>query len=165
MRELRVLDTSALISWSVDSLEGGYVVEKQRLEVQRISPDRIISLEAATLNWMEPSEDSLEKARMIASRTGDLDGLSETDLDIFALTIQMCGHLYSDDYRLQNLCVTAGLEWSAVDSEGISSIWQWQIRCTGCGEVFPSSGKTRRASESLGECDKCGSEMKISRKR
>ena len=165
MIEPRVLDTSALISWAVDSLEGGYVVRKQREEVRRVAPDRAISVEAARLNWTEPTLDSLERAREIASETGDLDGLSETDLEIFALLIQTGGHLFSDDYRLQNLCVATGMSWSAVDSEGISGIWNWQIRCSACGDVVSGHGRTRRAGEGLGECEKCGSEMKISRKR
>ena len=37
MSRVEVLDTSALLSWSVDALEGGFVVEGQRAEINRIA--------------------------------------------------------------------------------------------------------------------------------
>ena len=50
-----VLDTAALLNWPIELLDGGYVVENQRLEVSRVSPDRMLSLEAANLIWKSPS--------------------------------------------------------------------------------------------------------------
>jgi UPF0271 protein len=165
MPEPDVLDTSALINWPLDALENGFVVESQRLEVNRIAPNRMLSIEAVRMNWVSPSRDSLNEATRIAMKSGDLDGLSETDLHLFALSIELGGHMHTDDYRLQNLCSSIGLNWSSVESRGISEIWEWEVKCRGCGLVVVGSRKTRPASEGIGECTQCGSELRVVRKR
>ncbi len=95
MPRVEVLDTSALLSWSVDALEGGFVVEGQREEVNRLAPDRILSIDAAQLNWISPSIDSVMEATEIAKKTGDLVGLSETDLNLLALALEKNGRMES----------------------------------------------------------------------
>ena len=50
-----MLDTAALINWPIELLDGGFVVENQRLEISRVSPDRMLSIEAANLIWKSPS--------------------------------------------------------------------------------------------------------------
>ena len=165
MAEPDVLDTSALINWPLVSLERGFVVESQRLEVERVSPDRMLSIEAVRMNWSSPSRESLEEATRIASKTGDLGGLSDTDLRLFALAIELGGHMHTDDYRLQNLCSSVGLKWSPVESKGISEVWEWEIKCRGCGVVAVGPENTRPAGESVGECIECGSELRVMKKR
>ncbi len=165
MPRVEVLDTSALLSWSVDALEGGFVVEGQREEVNRLAPDRILSIDAAQLNWISPSIDSVMEATEIAKKTGDLVGLSETDLNLLALALEKNGRMHTDDYRLQNLCSEAGLEWSTVDTEGISQVWTWEVACSGCGDVPEARSKTIPSRNGLGTCKICGSGLRISRKR
>ena len=165
MPRVEVLDTSALLSWSVDALEGGFVVEGQREEVNRLAPDRILSIDAAQLNWISPSIDSVMEATDIAKKTGDLVGLSETDLNLLALALEKNGRMHTDDYRLQNLCSSAGLEWSSVNSTGISQVWSWEVRCPGCGDMPEAHKKTVPASENFGNCKSCGSGLRIYRKR
>ncbi len=160
-----VLDTSALINWPISSLDGGYVLDSQRLEVSRLSPERGMSLDAASLNWVSPTRESIDEATEVAVSTGDLDGLSETDLGLIALVIELGGHLHTDDYRMQNVCSAAGLGWSPVETRGINAIWSWELQCIGCGTVYPTTGKTRAASESAGECSRCGSELRVRKKR
>ena len=87
-----VLDTAALINWPIELLDRGYVVEKQRLEVSRVSPERMLFLEAANLIWKSPTIESINQATKICLETGDLDGLSETDLLLLALVIDINGH-------------------------------------------------------------------------
>ena len=160
-----ILDTSALINWPIDALEGGFVVNSQRSEVERIAPERMLSIEAVRVNWSSPSPKSVRESTIIARNTGDLDGLSETDLHLFALAIELEGHMHTDDYRLQNLCSSVGIRWSSVESEGISEVWNWEIRCRGCGTVAVGSEKTRPASEELGRCVECGSELRSVKKK
>jgi len=160
-----ILDTSALLNWPLDSLEGKYVVDGQRKEVERLSPSRMLTVEAARMKWSSPSRDSLEEATIIARNTGDLDGLSETDLSLFALAIELAGQIHTDDYRLQNLCSSVGIQWAPVESSGITEFWNWEIKCLGCGIVTEGSEKTRPVSEKVGECHDCGSDLKIVKKR
>ena len=165
MSGVDVLDTAALVSWPVDSLKNGFVVDGQWAEVLRIAPDRILSIEAACLNWNSPSEISLKEATDLARETGDLVGLAETDLGLLALAMEKRGRMHTDDYRLQNLCSVAGLEWSTVESMGISQVWTWEIRCIGCGDVTESHKGTIPSGESLGNCKICGAGLRIARKR
>ena len=156
-----VLDTAALINWPIELLDGGYVVENQRLELSRVSPERMLSLEVANLIWKSPSTESINQATKISRDTGDLDGLSETDLSLLALVIDIKGHLYTDDYRIQNVCSSAAIKWSPVETIGISETWRWELKCRGCGRATPGKGRTRFAKESPGECEDCGSELRF----
>ena len=155
-----ILDTSALINWPIDALNGGFVVSGQRSEVERIAPERMLSIETAEVKWISPSPESVQESAAIARKTGDLDGLSETDLHLLALAIELGGHMHTDDYRLQNLCNSVGVSWSPVVSEGIKETWNWEIRCIGCGTSVVGAEKTRPASEEIGACAECGSEMR-----
>ena len=158
-----VLDTAALINWPIELLDGGFVVENQRLELSRVSPDRMLSIEAANLIWNSPSRESIDEATKISRETGDLDGLSETDLSLIALVVEMRGHLHTDDYRIQNVCSSSGLTWSPVETVGISETWNWELKCRGCGRVTSGRGRTSFARESHGECEDCGSELRFRR--
>ena len=159
-----ILDTSALINWPIDALNGGFVVSGQRSEVERIAPERMLSIETAGVNWSSPSSESVQESTAIARKTGDLDGLSETDLHLLALAIELGGHMHTDDYRLQNLCNSVGVSWSPVVSEGIKETWNWGIRCIGCGTLVAGAEKTRPASEEIGACAECGSELRVVKK-
>ena len=159
-----ILDTSALINWPIDALNGGFVVSGQRSEVERIAPERMLSIETAGVNWSSPSSESVQESTAIARMTGDLDCLSETDLHLLALAIELGGHMHTDDYRLQNLCNSVGVSWSPVVSEGIKEIWNWEIRCIGCGTLVVGAEKTRPASEEIGACAECGSELRVVKK-
>ena len=156
-----VLDTAALINWPIELLDGGFVVENQRLELSRVSPDRMLSIEAANLIWKSPSRESIDEATKISRETGDLDSLSETDLSLIALVVEVRGHLHTDDYRMQNVCSSSGLKWSPVETVGISETWYWELKCGGCGRVTSGRGRTRFARESPGECKDCGSELRF----
>ena len=156
-----VLDTAALINWPIELLDGGYVVENQRLELSRVSPDRMLSLEAANLIWKSPSRESIDEATKISRDTGDLGGLSETDLSLIALVIDIRGHLHTDDYRIQNVCGSSGIKWSPVETVGISETWNWELKCIGCGGVTSARGRTRFAREGPGVCEDCGSELRF----
>jgi len=159
-----VLDTSALLAWPVERMNGALVVPNQRAELVRISPDRELALDAAELVWAIPSEDALAGARDLATTTGDMAGLSSVDFELLALAIEKGAVLVTDDYRLQNLCELGGISWSSVTTEGIRSMWSWQLRCSGCGSVVetPDSPPPDR---NLGNCRECGSELALRRRR
>ena len=165
MTRPKILDTSALINWPIDALEGGFVVNSQRGEVERISPERMLILEAARINWISPSANAIQESTILARKTGDLDGLSETDLHLLAVAIELDGHMHTDDYRLQNLCGSVGIKWSPVETEGISEVWNWEIRCIGCDFVAEGGENTRPAGEEIGRCLECGSELRVVKKK
>tara|TARA_B100000959_G_scaffold282413_1_gene348733 strand:+ start:1466 stop:1963 length:498 start_codon:yes stop_codon:yes gene_type:complete len=164
MGPVRILDTAALISWPLEMIRRGMALESQRTEVSRVAADRLVMLEAAELQWSNPSEDSWQRAKEIAIETGDIAGLSEVDLGLIALAIEFRGEICSDDYRIQNVCEVARLEWSPVSTDGITEPWSWEVRCTACELVHEVPRETMPASERIGECRECGSQLSIKRR-
>jgi UPF0271 protein len=159
---MRVLDTAALLHLPLPELDG-FVADSQRDEIERLSPERAFALTATKLVWQPPTPDSLQRAREVATETGDIAGLSPVDLDLLALAIELQAILVTDDYRLQNCCAAAGLECETVLTDGIEEKWTWYLKCVGCG------AEQKGGSESLekgvhGSCDFCGSMMRLRKK-
>ena len=104
-----VLDTGALISWSINQMNGCVVTPSQREEILKIAPEREVVINTSNLIWKMPDEESLARASKFAIDTGDMAGLSKVDLELLALSIQENKKLITDDYRLQNLAEKAGI--------------------------------------------------------
>ena len=156
---MRVLDTAALLNWPLSKLQGS-VVPKQRDELLRIAKEREYLIDAAQLDWQTPSTKFLEDATNLATTTGDIAGLSEVDIEILALTLQLDGILITDDYRLQNCCVAAGIDYEPVITQGVTEQWKWELVCTGCRGVVTSS-KVSASKGEHGDCPDCGSPYKM----
>ena len=160
-----VLDTAALISWPIVRLNGCYVIPSQRIELSRIYPEKEIKIDSAELIWIEPDKKSLQTATNLAIETGDMAGLSEIDLGILALSINLKKTLVTDDYRLQNLAEKASIDWISVTTDGITEIWNWELKCIACKKIFPQPEKPNLKKADLGRCEDCGSELKLKKMR
>ena len=160
-----VLDTGALISWPINRMESCLVVPSQREELIRIAPEREVVVNAANLVWMVPTEESVSKASRLAIETGDMAGLSRVDLDLLALSIGEKRTLVTDDYRLQNIAEKAGIDWITVSTDGISKLWEWELRCVACKKEFPNPHVPNKKKSDWGECTDCGSQLKLRKKK
>ena len=159
-----IADTSALLAWPPERVSSAFAVPSQMVEVEKLSPERAMLYQAQGPQWAQPSTESIAAARSAAATTGDLPGLSGVDIELLALTIEKGGVLHSDDYRLQNVATSAGIEWRAVGQRGISAGWDWELRCTGCRRRTPTAaGKS--GEQEASECDICGSPQVLKRKR
>jgi UPF0271 protein len=160
-----VLDTAALISWSIDQMKNCLVLPSQRDELLRIAPEREVIIDAADLVWKLPKDESLEEASKLAIETGDMAGLSNIDLGIMALSLEEKRKLVTDDYRLQNLAQKAGIDWSPVSTKGISKLWEWELKCIACKKKYPTPEIPNEKKSDWGECTDCGSRLKLKRKK
>ncbi len=88
--------------------------------------------------------------------TGDSRRLSETDIEVLALALELGYQIVTDDYSIQNLATVLGVPFRGLDQKGIGAVFEWEARCKGCGKRFPAAVK---------ECDICGSETRTARKR
>jgi rRNA maturation endonuclease Nob1 len=88
-------------------------------------------------------------------------GLSEIDLGILALSINLKKTLVTDDYRLQNLAEKASIDWISVTTDGITEIWNWELKCIACKKIFPQPEKPNLKKADWGRCEDCGSELKL----
>ena len=159
-----VLDTSALISWPLSELNGSMIINSQIAELEKFSPTRAQIIQSLGLIISEPSRDSISEVSKLAVETGDMSGISQTDLTLVALAYSKGAVLVTDDYRMQNLAEKLEMEWMAVVMEGISETWEWELRCIGCGSVFDSHEKSSHKKREMEECINCGSSLRLRKK-
>ncbi len=105
------------------------------------------------LSLIEPSEDAVSRVRDAVMSTKDK--LSETDIKVISLALQFkdkgkAAVVVSDDYGVQNVSKTMGIEFLPVSQKGISRTLSWKRKCTACGNVTPKE-----------ICEVCGTETKF----
>ena len=165
MAEQRVLDTAALIAWPISELSGGLIVSHQEDELLRISPDRAALLESMGLVFCQPNQDSIELTLDAAKRSGDISGISETDLALVSLALERSAQLISDDYRMQNIASFLGIEWQGVSEVGIREVWSWNLVCSGCKSEYDAPESTNANQKNFGVCHDCGAALRLKRKK
>ena len=141
----RVLDTAALLHWPMNQLAGGICAESQRRELSQLSEARSMLIDAADLQWQDAPQDWIERAKQVASQSGDLPRLSDVDVDVLALALGHQAHLVTDDYRLQNAYRSAGGEVSGVANTTSKAVWSWSLHCTCLLYTSPSPRDKRQS--------------------
>ena len=111
-------------------------------------------LHAAAVEVMVPSDEAIKKVREGAKRTGDDARLSEADIEVLALAVELGLSILTDDYSIQNLAKHLKVTFIPVREKGITEEIKWTYRCRGCRKIF---------DEKINECPICGSEVKSSR--
>jgi len=138
------------------------------LVIREVSHNQTLSMaisalmDSKRLIIVEPSHDLIEEVRLTASKSGDLQKLSNTDISVIALGMQLKRNDYyvtivSDDYSIQNVVKFSGLKFSPIMTRGISRTIRWFLYCSGCGKVFHDSNITI--------CDVCGTKLKRKMRR
>ena len=151
-----VLDTAALLHWPVEKIAGNLVANSQMAELENLSPERAMLVEALDLRWESPDT---KDAEIAAAKTGDLPRLSPVDLDVIAIAINSNETLYTDDYSMQNVCRFLGLDFQPVFNQKSKKQWFWQLKCIGCRAT---KGIEIEKEET---CEICGSPMKAKKAR
>jgi UPF0271 protein len=145
-----VLDTSAII----------YLQDFRKFEeifiptlVAEEVKDRLsaMKLEAMNAQTLEPEKKFLDEVKDIAKKTGDLEKLSRTDIQVLALAKELKATIISDDYNIQNVAKKLKIEFLPVFSKGIKELFFWKKYCPACKKYFKSD---------LKECPVCGTKLK-----
>ena len=102
-----------------------------------------------------PGADALRVIQAAASRTGDDGRLSETDIQVLALALELKATIISDDYSVQNVAKVLDIPCQG-NLEGIRKVLNWTYRCRGCGRYY---------DEAQPDCPICGSEVRTVRRR
>jgi UPF0271 protein len=158
-----VLDTSALIA-GLDPFsmsEEQYTVPVVRDEITEKSVLEFrfkMAEESGKIKVESPDEQFLEKARSAASEVGDAFFLSEADLQVLALALELRarGHsplIATDDYSIQNVAKQVGMEFAPLATFGIRRRLLWLRYCPACHKRYPA---TYRSSK----CEVCGTDLK-----
>jgi UPF0271 protein len=116
------------------------------------------AVENGKLKVKAPSEEFLNRVKASAITVGDSFFLSETDMQILALALELKAAGYNpqivtDDYSIQNVATQMGIEFAALATFGIRRLLEWVRYCPACHREYPADyGSTK--------CTVCGTELK-----
>jgi UPF0271 protein len=144
--EVFVLDTSAFIAGygSPRSGESLYTVPAVKGEIRAGGLQRF-RLENAErtglLIVLKPEEKYRKEVQRVLSELGETRVLSEADLQVLSLGIQLQGEgnrtiIVSDDYAVQNIADRMMLGIKSVRTRGIKRRYKWITYCPGCRRTF-----------------------------
>jgi UPF0271 protein len=163
LKKAVVLDTSALIAgFDPLSIEGEhYTVPKVKDEIAENSMADVrfkIAVENGKLRVRIPNEISLSKIKASATIVGDTFFLSETDLQVLALALELKTEGYTplivtDDYSIQNVANQVGIEFASLATYGIRRRLHWIRYCPACHRKYPADSKQKT-------CEVCGTPLK-----
>ena len=105
----------------------------------------------------EPTPASLNRVKTTAAKTGDIGALSQTDISLLALGLDMMGNdggvsLVSDDFAVRNVAEVLSIPLAPTSMKG--GEWKnmtWKIYCRGCGKTY--------TNPKLTVCPVCGTQL------
>jgi endoribonuclease Nob1 len=108
-------------------------------------------IESNTLQILNSGRNSIEKVVAAARRTGDYAKLSDADISIIALALQLEIVLVTNDYAVANVATTLKIPVKSVAGKGITHTRRWIAYCSACGKAFGPNAK---------ECGLCGNRLR-----
>jgi endoribonuclease Nob1 len=108
-------------------------------------------IESNTLQILNSGRNSIEKVVAAARRTGDYAKLSDADISIIALALQLEIVLVTNDYAVANVATTLKIPVKSVADKGITHTRRWIAYCSACGRAFGPNAK---------ECRLCGNRLR-----
>ena len=158
-----IVDTTAFIAgFNVYSVHGEvYSVPEVEKELTGSSISKLrlkMAVEDGRLKLREPSAQALSKARETALEMGDFLSLSEVDMKIIALAVQLKNEGYmpeiiTDDYAIQNIAKRLNVKYASVITYGIKHQLRWVLYCPACHRKYPPDYKSEI-------CENCGTKLK-----
>jgi UPF0271 protein len=105
----------------------------------------------------EPSPESLNRVKTTAVKTGDIGALSQTDVSLLALGLDLMNgeggvNLVSDDFAVRNVAEVLSIPLAPTSMKG--GEWKtmtWKIYCRGCGRTY--------TNPKLTVCPVCGTQL------
>lgn len=116
------------------------------------------AVESGKLKVKTPLEKFRDNVKASATIVGDSYYLSETDLQILALALELkttgyCPLIITDDYSIQNVATQIGIEFSSLATFGIRRLLKWVRYCPACHKEYPANYNSKK-------CAVCGTELK-----
>lgn len=108
-------------------------------------------LESNNLQILNLDTKSIKKVVAASRRTGDYTKLSEADISIIALALQLEIVLVTDDFAVANVATTLKIPVKSVASKGITHTRRWIAYCSACSRAFGPNAK---------ECRLCGNRLR-----
>jgi UPF0271 protein len=162
-RRIVVLDTSAFLA-GYDPFAASteqVTVPKVEEEILRNSMVKMrfqTAVESGKVKVRGPTQEFSVAAKASASKVGDSFKLSEADMQLLSLALELKEQGYTpqivtDDYSIQNVAKELGIEFLALATFGIKRLLEWIRYCPACHKPYPANSKFK-------ECQICGTELK-----
>lgn len=118
----------------------------------------LTAVDSGRVRIQMPSQKFLAKAKASATALGDSFFLSETDIQVIALALEIKARgeepqIVTDDYSIQNVAKQQGLGFVPLGTLGIKRLLTWIRYCPACHRTYPANFKAT-------ECSVCGTELK-----
>jgi UPF0271 protein len=162
-RRVIVLDTSAFVAgldpFSISEEQYTVPMVNEELRGNSLSTIRFrTAVENGRLTVRVPAKSSIEQVKDSAALVGDWFFLSETDLQVLALALELKIEGYSpliatDDYSIQNVANQIDIEFASLGTFGIRKRLQWVRQCPACHKKYPADYKS-------GNCIVCGTALR-----
>jgi UPF0271 protein len=162
-RTALILDTSAFIAGfnpsAVDAELFSVPEVEQELTKAGLPKVRFDSaVQSRKLKVRQPESIFLGKAREASKQVGDLLYLSEVDIRILALALQLktegqTSTIVTDDYSIQNVAGKMGINYLPLTTFGIKYYLKWTLYCPACRKKYPPDHKSQI-------CKICGTTLK-----
>ena len=150
----RVLDSSAFYAGiPFSSSEPSVTTSHVYNEIKHIKKDHDavqILIETRRLKISDPEHRFIITVNNAAKKSGDLPNLSQEDVSIIALSLQLNAELITDDFAVSNVAKNLNIKVIPVMTSGIKKIVTWVYYCPGCKTDF---SETRN-------CPNCGNRLK-----
>jgi len=108
-----------------------------------------VLIQSNRLKIVEPQREFVDRVLQEANKTGDIQSLSDEDVSIIALCLQLSGELVTDDFAISNVAEHLNLKVNPVMTSGIAKVKDWIYFCSGCHKTF--SG--------ISHCPICGNKL------
>jgi len=157
------LDTSALIAGfnplSISETQYSVPAVKKELVPNSMPWTRFnAAVENRRLIVRTPRSSSLQEVREASGRVGDARYLSEADLQVLALALELKNvglHplIVTDDYSIQNVANQIRVNFTSLMTYGIRFRFNWILHCPACFRKYSSDYKFK-------SCEVCGTKLK-----
>jgi UPF0271 protein len=158
-----VLDTSAFLAgfdpFSLNEDQATVHSVEEEIRTNTMTWVRFrTAVENGKLKVKEPSEEYWNRVKASANTVGDSFFLSETDMQVLALALELKVEGYdpkivTDDYSIQNVATQMGIEFESLATYGIRRLLEWIRYCPACHREYPADCNSKR-------CTVCGTELK-----
>ncbi len=108
-----------------------------------------------SLRIRDPSNPFMVRAKKFARKTGDLGALSEPDLSLVALALEVQSenpdkgvYVMSDDYSVQNVCAQCvpPINILTFTKEGIRETIVWEVYCPQCYKIYEPTDLNKKCT-------------------
>lgn len=162
-KRVYVLDTTAFIAKLPLYAPQDYEMYTTRQVLEEVrDKDSLAGLELVLsinrIQVVSPSHKYVVRVRAEAVRHGLHTSLSETDVTVLALALELREEskadvaIVTDDYTVQNMAKLLGLDFTPLRTRGIKSVVTYTVQCPACGYV------STRLDEQV--CPVCGARLK-----